>query len=425
MLKGMSSEKIIVGYDLGEDSVQISYCNLTENREPETLSAVAGTEQYDIPLVLCKRLRVNQWYYGNEALRYEKESGGILVKDLLKLALDGETVRIEDTEYDPVALLTLFFRRSLGALTPVASVDNIEALMITSDPMDQTMVSVLERVAANLRIRTDKIVFQSHQESYYYYMLNQPGELWKEPSVLFDYRGDRMGFFRMECNRRTQPVVVFIHQEQEAFPDGAALEGQENRAEVLDEAFLSLTREKIGDGRVGSVYLIGEGFEECWLKKSLRFLHSGRRIFLGNNLFSKGACYGMLEQFFPREQSGKYVFLGEDKLKSNIGMWINRRGEECYIPLLDAGKRWMKIEAELEFYLREENRVELTVTSLTGAGKQIYPLELDHLSGEIARIHMKLYVQDEDRLIVELEDLGFGEYRPTEHRRWKHEIKLI
>lgn len=35
--------------------------------EPDTISTVAGSELYQIPLSLCKRRGIGQWYYGKEA----------------------------------------------------------------------------------------------------------------------------------------------------------------------------------------------------------------------------------------------------------------------------------------------------------------------------------------------------------------------
>lgn len=55
----LNSEKIIVGYDLGNEYSQISFSR-SEAGEVETISQVAGTEIYNIPTVLCKRNGVNQ-----------------------------------------------------------------------------------------------------------------------------------------------------------------------------------------------------------------------------------------------------------------------------------------------------------------------------------------------------------------------------
>ncbi len=45
--------KIAIGYDLGGDYAQISYCFL-DGETVETLAVVTGTEQYNIPVALCQ-----------------------------------------------------------------------------------------------------------------------------------------------------------------------------------------------------------------------------------------------------------------------------------------------------------------------------------------------------------------------------------
>ncbi|MBQ7934666.1 MAG: hypothetical protein IJ327_07780, partial [Lachnospiraceae bacterium] len=90
VLKLGGSNKYIVGYDLSNDYVQISYCQCGSD-QVETLSSVMGEDSYRIPTALCKKQGVNQWFYGQDALRNEGE-GGILIRNLLKLAADGEIV---------------------------------------------------------------------------------------------------------------------------------------------------------------------------------------------------------------------------------------------------------------------------------------------------------------------------------------------
>lgn len=63
------SEKVIVGYDLGNKYAQIS-CYVTGSEEEiRTLSSVAGSSVYTIPLALSKRQGVNQWF--TEAKQYD------------------------------------------------------------------------------------------------------------------------------------------------------------------------------------------------------------------------------------------------------------------------------------------------------------------------------------------------------------------
>ena len=131
--------KVVVGYDLGRENAQISYCGLDES-EPETVSAVAGGEQYNIPMALCKRKGVGQWYYGKEAIKFAREGDGILVEDLLTLAQRGEDVLVEGEAYDPAALLTLFVKRSLSLLNIRVSLSQIEAFMFTVEEIGRAHV---------------------------------------------------------------------------------------------------------------------------------------------------------------------------------------------------------------------------------------------------------------------------------------------
>lgn len=336
----LSGEKLIVGYDLGSEYSQISFA-LSEDGETDTFSQVAGAEIYNIPTALCKKYGTNQWLYGREAVRCAGEDQGILVRNLLGMALDGETVVIDRDSFDPVALLALFLKRTLGMFSKAGGQagrpEKISALMITCPTLDHEILEVLGCAAEGLGLKRDKIFFQSYAESFYNYMLRQPAELWKLPPVLFHYRGGGIRVYRMECNRRTTPMVTIVEEAEYAFPGPEATQ-EPDRAEELDAAFQEIAAEAC-DG-VGSVFLIGDSFDESWMKHSLRFLCKGRRVFLGNNLFSKGACCGMQERLAVSKAGEASVFLGTDKLKANIGMKILRQGENSYYALLDAGMNW-------------------------------------------------------------------------------------
>lgn len=407
------SDKVIVGYDLGSNYAQIS-CYITgKEEEITTLSSVAGSQAYTIPLVLSKRQGVNQWFYGSEALRYAKEEEGILVENLLKLARDGEPVQIDGTTLDPVALLTLFLKRSLGLLSQVTSTERIGALMFTCEELDPGMLEVLTQAVEALHLKTENIYFQSHRESFYYYNLYQPEELWKQGSVLCQYKENSIQTYSMECNRHTTPIVTYIEEREFPFP-----------IEKSDEKFLEIATQLCENRMVSSVYLIGEEFSRDWMKESLRYLCRGRRVFQGNNLFSKGACYSMMERLYSSENGQKYVYLGQDKLKTNIGMKVRRQGEESYQALLDAGISWYEAHNEMEFYLLEGRAVELLITSLTGKGSRIARIVPEELQEGITRLRIHVEMKDETHLQVELEDLGFGTFRTATHHIWKEEIVL-
>lgn len=433
----LNNDKLIVGYDLGNEYCQISYA-LSEGGEPETLSQVAGAQIYNIPAVLCKRYGTNQWLYGREALRCAEAREGVLVENLATLALDGETVVIDGESFDPVALLALFFKKTLGMLAQINS--RITALMVTCSVLDRRILEVLTHIVESIQIRVNRVAIQSYAESFYCYMLRQPRELWLSPALLFEHRRGEIRVLRMESNRRTTPIVVFVEERRYQFleyavPEEASGEGEnsapalsQEQKDMLDAAFLRIAEEVCGEDTLGSVFLIGDGFAEDWMKYSLRFLCKGRRVFQGNNLFSKGACVGMQERLLPGEKGKKYVFLGNDKLRANIGMKILRQGEESYYALLDAGVNWYEAERTLEVYLQEGNVLTLLIAPLAGSASEkkarSVDIVLEGLSGTIARLRLHFFLKEENCLSAEIQDLGFGEFRVSAGRVWKEEIPI-
>lgn len=429
----LNTDRLIVGYDLGNEYCQISFAT-SESGEAQTLSQVAGEEVYNIPTALYKRQGTNQWLYGREAVRADG-SEGILVENLLSMALGREPVVIDGESFDPVALLALFFKRSLGLLSQVGS--RLAALTITCASLDRGIVDVLLGMVEGAQLKAERIAVQSHEESFYSYMLRQPGDFWISDAMLFHYGRGGMRMMRMGCNRRTTPIVTFVKERIYAFPEDALpawgeepvpWEPDSERGQELDRAFLEIAQECCGEEPVGSVFLIGDGFSQDWMKESLRFLCRGRRVFQGNNLFSKGACCGMQERIAPGETGKAHVFLGNDKLKANVGMRLLRQGEESYYALLDAGENWYEAEHAMELYLQEGNELALTVTPLAESGaagrsRQVR-IVLEGLPGQVSRLGARFFLKEENRLSVEVKDLGFGEFRSSSGRVWKEEIDL-
>ena len=412
MILKSGTGKIIVGYDLGNVNSQISYYS-AQTSKVETAPSVSGTQIYHIPTVLCKKYGVNQWLYGKEALRVAEEDEGILVDNLLELAIDGEMIRIEEEIYDPVSLLTLFVRKSLSLLSMVGTIDRIGAFLITCERMDSKLTKVLEKVLSAAGLKARHICFQSYEESFYQYMIHQEEELWRFATVMFQWEGSVIKAYRMQCNGKTVPKAVFISETEFAF-----------ETKEQDRTFLQIVKTVCGEHRISAAYLIGEGFDQERMKESLRYLCRESRVFLGSNLFSQGACLGMMERLRPSRLGKGHVFLGKNQLKANIGMRVLRQGADSYLALLDAGVNWFEAEADRECYVKEEKELEFVVTPLNGQKGKIAHMTLEGLESGPARLFVHLKMIGEDKLCIAVEDLGFGEFRQATHRTWQEELSL-
>lgn len=420
---------VLVGYDLGEKYSQISYC-VYGQEEATTIATVVGTKQYNIPTMLCKRQGVNQWFYGKDAVKNMDEEGMLPLGGLLSLAKKGEEIGLDGETFDPVALLTLFLKRSMTLMNFIATVEKIDAIMFTVDELDDRMVEVLAQAAANLGLKTSHIYFQSHTESFYSFMLHQPPELWNYQAMACEHDGVRLKIYRMECNKRTTPIVVLIEEqiyETLVIPEETEEEAvREDAYRMADERFLGILR-KMCEGRIiSSVYLLGDGFRAEWDKQSIQFLCHNRRVFRGNNLFSRGACYGLQEKLEPSETGSKHVFLGKDKLKSNIGMNVLRQGKESYYALLDAGENWYEVEKECEFLLEGDRELEFVVTPLTGKDieTKVIPLSGGNKDAPYTRYRMEMAMSAPEIVQIKVTDMGFGELFPASGQVWEESFTV-
>ena len=109
-------QQFYVGIDLDDENAIISFFQ-QNMKEPETVSTVAGSEVFQIPLWLTKKKGIGQWFIGEEArkLALEQEALGAdryqgTVKFLSK-AIRGERIFVEGEEYPASNLLALYIRK--------------------------------------------------------------------------------------------------------------------------------------------------------------------------------------------------------------------------------------------------------------------------------------------------------------------------
>ncbi|MFT3984308.1 MAG: DUF5716 family protein [Lachnospiraceae bacterium] len=421
----------VIGYDLNDRMSQISYYELNRN-VPETLISDSEEERLGIPTVLCKRKDVSQWYYGKEAERVVAHGEGTLVGKLLSFARAGAKIELEGEAYDSVELLILFVRRTLNLLSALTSPDQVEAMIFTVDTLEGRTIEVLERIAYAIPVDREKIAFQTYEESSYYYILHQPKELWQNEVFIFDYSDQCMRSYGLWMNRRTVPVVSFVDRTDftEIRMPQLMMEGEPSREkeERLDEYVLRTMHEMFSGKTVGTVFLLGEGFEEAWCDKTLKYLCMGKRVFQGKNLYSKGACYCAKDRIIPCELNKNYVFLGKDKLKFNLGVQMRHMGKEEYLALADAGENWYDAAAQIDFLLNGKNVVPLVITPLDGKEPQEVLIELAGLPErppKASRLQLKVSFQSETKIFARIYDLGFGELYPASGRIWDKEVELV
>ncbi len=430
----LKRNKAVVGFDLGNDYAQISYCRADQSM-PDTMSLVMGEEQYNIPTVLCRRRgndTADAWSVGTEALKDVSDKAGVLVEDLVLLAKNNVSVKLEDEDFSADALLAVFIRKTLAILSIYVRTEDIEAIAFTMRDMNAQLMEAVKIAVEAAGIKNARLYFFSHEDCFFQYMIHQPQEMWIHDVLLYDYRRDGIKSYLLQMNRKTNPVACFI--ETNLFPEMKPMD-LTHKTEAAKSAFyrqldaelLEIAKEQCGANNVTSVFLLGDYFSREWCKEALRYLCRERRVFQGNNLFSKGACYGAREKVYASTLSTSYVYLSDEKLRANIGITCDRGQEEIYFPILDAGTNWYDANREFDVILTKNNTFILNIAPVDGSKTRLAKISLEGLKvrgNKTNRVGLRFFMEDSQAVQIEITDKGFGEFFPSTGRIWKECLPL-
>ena len=406
-------ENIYLGIDLSDRYAMISYYQLNMN-EPVTVSTIAGSEAYQIPTLLAKRKGVGQWYYGDDAKKMAKTAEVICVDDLVKRAVSGETVRMEEQSFEAWELLALFLRKVIELPRKLGNAPTCNRLILSVERLTKENMEVFWKIAPKLGFSEEQFVVVDHKESFYHFALSQSQSLWIHDVYLFECDEKNLFYYGLKRNTRTVPQVISIK------------EGTKNPMdEDKDREFLSILQNAFDNQIVSTAYLVGDGFEGQWMKDSLTYLCRNRRVFIGNNLYSKGACYAGFNREHP--EYWKFVYMGENEMKFNLSLKVRNRGNLAFHTLISAGTNWFEAKGECEVILSGSPEIEFWKQLPNSRDAVIESLELSDLPNRpdrTTRLRITVTPISDEKVEVLIKDLGFGEiYRSTD-KSWKYTMTM-
>lgn len=428
--------EVIIGLDINEFQVQVSYALREEKPSVKTLLLSGRGDGTVVETAICRRHGVNQWYYGADAIKKAKNGQGVLIENLWRRFLQEQDVTIEEKQYDTALLCNLFLKRILDAA--IARIKEevqqevvVQALVITAEPFPKDRMERMDRVLDGLSVDHGNIYLQTHEESLFSYLMHQPERMLGYETGVLDLTNETLVSYRIEMNHRTKPVTVIIDREEVSgmirrkhYP---SISEHDSALIRLDEQLGDYAAEFTRDRLVTTFYLVGDGFEGDWCKESLRILCRNRKVYAGNNLYSKGAVYSGLEKICHTDVASRYVYLGNGMLKDNIGIMVSAGETEEYCPLLDAGTNWYEAQSEVELMLERADELSLLITPITGRHpyeEYISLTALDQREEGTYRIRLMLRMQSETTLTVEVTDEGFGELFPPSEMTVTQTIEL-
>lgn len=350
----------------------------------------------------------------------------------MALARDNTSIKVNEEELTGEYLLEIFVKKALAMLSAYIVSEDIAAVAFTMKDMNTDVLKMLKNISKHAVYRKTEIYFLSHEDCFFQYMIHQPEEMWVHDVLLYDYRSDGIKSYRLSMNRKTNPVACFIdttHYPQMKISDLS--DKSETAKSVfyrqLDATLLEIVRRNCERGIITSVFLLGDSFSKDWCRESLKYMCRGRRVFQGNNLFSKGACYGARERIYPSTLFTSYVYLSGDKLRANIGMTCNRGQNEVYYPILDAGTNWYEAQSVFDVILAKNNIITLNIAPVDGRKTRIARISLEGLKvrgNKTNRVELRFYMEDANAVQIQITDKGFGEFFPSTGQVWRECLPL-
>lgn len=404
---------IYFGIDLGKKNTILSFFD-DSKKEPESVSTIMGSKEYQIPTVIAKRIGIEQWFYGKEAKEILQIGNVSEIFDLVSKALNDEEVILDDKNYKARDLFCMYLNYLLSISGLPYTKEYNSFLIITVPTLSTDVIELCSLIAKNLDIDENHIFIIDYMEAFYYYALNQEKETYLKNVILFECDSEEVKYDIMTLNREKSPIYVDVKSGIKML-----------QGEKKDTAFYNIVTNMDALRNSSSVYLVGEGFDGGWMQDSMKYLLSGRRVFIGKNLYSKGACfYGYIKN---ENIPWNYFYIGNNELKLSVSLKVTENNEMKFYVLQKMGENWFKSKSECEVILIGDNEIDFWVQRVNKRENKIEKIVLTELpKREIATTRLKISskaVSDKE-VVVNISDLGFGEISPSSGLKWKYKIKV-
>ena len=285
--------------------------------------------------------------------------------------------------------LQKLFQDSWKLLKTYGSKEALEFLVFCLEDNSEKMRTLLWEIVQMNHIPEEKVKFINKAESYCSYVFHQNPEFLSKSALLIEnVAGEKKKLLLFKRNIANHKVAETMDLTEEG----------------LEEVFK--------DYQISSVFLVGDDYEEEWIQENKKILKKGKRIFVGKNLFAKGACYRALDL---KNQRQGYVYLGPETVSVDIGIKALQDGEEICAPVLEGGKNWYESDVSLEAILMDEPVLEFYVAPFSGKENKIVKVPLENLPvrpKKTTRLLIELKLKNPTCAEFKIKDLGFGELFP-------------
>lgn len=323
--------------------------------------------------------------------------------------------------------ITEHFGRLIERAKIISKIPKIDQLCITTSCFRPEVLDLIAAVLKRLMYMHGQWTVMGHEECYACYAYNQKKELYLSGIMLLDFEADGIHAHVMQRGKRNQ--TEFIMEKSFLLADDTVLSVYEGNTDLnqIEERLTKWLKDIMADYVISSVYLTGKGFDtEAFPAALTKLLCTHRKVFAGQNLFVKGACYGAYEAVYGAGLQGA-VLACRNRITTGIEMDILEHGAAKRFRVVKPGTNWYMAYRQLDFILEDIRKIRLIMRPCDDSGdyeEWIDISEIPYRPGKRTRIGMTFVFTADDRCRISVCDKGFGSFVKSAGKTIHYDLKL-
>ena len=416
------ADAFYIGMDLCSDFTQLSYYN-DITREPESVSQLNNKETYLMPNILFYSTDTGHWYVGGEASEARFHEEGIIIDGIFENLGSKAVVTVDEEEYTYDRLFVKMVKLHIDSFLYRYEDATIRKLVITVPEYNTRIYQLLSGLYKEMEVPESTIEITSHLDSGLYYIFNQEQELWINSVALYDYGADGLNYYRIDISRNRKPEIVTVTHEDYSSQMSMAVYG--NDTYQMDTDFARIAEYEMKKAYISSVYLTGVAFTNKWMKKSTAVLCQGRRVFVGQNIYTKGACYravgGDYQDFYER-----FFIETRENVLFDVGISLDDE-KDTFCPIVNGGKQWYNIRGRINVILDDQDTITLVYRSRHTGDEKRETVKIHGIPkrpNKTTKLSIAVEFENPTDGAVIIRDLGFGKLFPTTNKIYRKEFSI-
>ncbi len=368
---------LFVGIDINETHSMVSFLDVLA-KEPQNILFSDKKTTQDNPIALSEWGRISK---------------------------SGDMIQM-DTIVNFVATLIEYAKR-------LARSNKIAKVCIAVEDFKADILDAIAAVMARLQYSREQWCVISHEESFAYYAYNQKRELYASGVMLLDYKADGIYAYLMSDGKVGNTGLIM--ENRYCLLGDNLVQVYEKKAglDSVSQDIMEWLIKPLQEHIVSSIYLTGEGFNVDAFPDGLtKFFCNRRKVFAGQNLFVKGACFGAYEESVGGNKDN-IILACSNRITTGIEVDITERGTAKRLRVIKPGTNWYTARRRLDFILEDVSAIKVILRPCD-SNKEYYEeidiSQIPYRKGKMTRVELDIKFNSDSWCTITVKDKGFGDF---------------